>query len=341
MLEALGVPTSKSFSLVETGEPLVRGDEPSPARSSVLVRLSHGHVRFGTFERLARERDVKRLDQLVEFCVARYFRALARRPDESTLEAFFRAVSRGHAALVASFMAAGFVHGVLNTDNMNVTGESFDYGPYRFTPRYEPGFVAAYFDETGRYAFGRQPEVFRWNLERLADALALLPSGNRLHATLLDFEARVLGALAHAVLERLGLSPRDPVSDSILASRCLCFLERTGLPIERFYFDWYGGTASYRRAMTGPNAAAYAGPRWDAVWSELAAYAPRDANRLDHPYFSRDRPCTMHIDEIEAIWKAIAGSDDWTSFEAKIDEVRTMGTALGHSVDPCLTARGG
>eukprot|EP01042_Synura_sphagnicola_P021030 gene21030-26706_t len=148
MLEALGVPTSKSFSLIETGEPLMRGDEPSPTRSSVLVRLSHSHIRFGTFERLAYHNDTETMTNLVAFVIENYYPGCA---DAASL---FDAVVSNSAKLAARWMAAGFVHGVLNTDNMNITGESFDYGPYRFLPYYLPGFTAAYFDHSGLYAYG-------------------------------------------------------------------------------------------------------------------------------------------------------------------------------------------
>ncbi|MBP6741580.1 MAG: YdiU family protein, partial [Deltaproteobacteria bacterium] len=127
-LEALGVYTSKSFSLFETGEMLQRNDEPSPTRSSVLVRLSHSHLRLGSFQRLAHLGDQQRLRALVDFACATHFPHLPSPSPESLL----REVSQRLAYLFASYTAAGFVHGVLNTDNLNLTGESFDYGPYRF-----------------------------------------------------------------------------------------------------------------------------------------------------------------------------------------------------------------
>ncbi|MFN7147707.1 MAG: protein adenylyltransferase SelO family protein, partial [Myxococcota bacterium] len=168
MLEALGVDTSKSFSLFETGEELWRGDEPSPTRSSVLVRLSHSHVRFGSFQRLAAYRDVAGLRKLLDYAIA-HFHPHAKGPAD-----FLRAVSDKVAFTTGRWMVAGFVHGVLNTDNMNVTGESFDYGPWRFLPECDPRFTAAYFDETGLYAYGRQAPAVRWNLDQLARALTPL-----------------------------------------------------------------------------------------------------------------------------------------------------------------------
>ena len=159
MLEALGVYTSKTFSVVETGEELERGDEPSPTRSAVLVRLSHSHIRIGTFQRLAVLGEDEHMRQLIDYCLAQFPGAPppddAPGRDEPAAILLHQAVER-LADLAASYMAAGFVHGVLNSDNMNVTGESFDYGPWRWLPKWEPGFTAAYFDQTGLYAFGRQ-----------------------------------------------------------------------------------------------------------------------------------------------------------------------------------------
>src|SRR6201996_8726064 len=132
MLEALGVPTSRSFSLIETGEDLERGDEPSPTRSAVLVRLSHSHVRFGTFQRHAFFERPDRLTALTDHVVETYYPELADAADRPV--ALLQAVVARDARLTARWMAAGFVHGVLNTDNMNLTGESFDYGPWRFLP---------------------------------------------------------------------------------------------------------------------------------------------------------------------------------------------------------------
>ncbi len=129
MLEALGVNTSKTFSLIETGEELHRGDEPSPTRSAVLVRLSHGHIRIGTFQRLAysaRSRQASRAGRLLPA------QLYGEQPGDDAERAPARAdVVARTAKLAASYMAAGFVHGVLNSDNINVTGESFDYGPWR------------------------------------------------------------------------------------------------------------------------------------------------------------------------------------------------------------------
>ena len=171
MLEALGAYTSKTFSIIETGEDLIRHDEPSPARSCVLVRLGHGHIRFGAFQRLAYEGDAGAIARLADYCIREFDSGLEGLATREKLHAWFERVIARTARLAAQWMAAGFVHGVLNTDNMNVNGESFDYGPWRFLPHTDFSFTAAYFDNSGLYAYGRQPEALMWNLSRFGGTL--------------------------------------------------------------------------------------------------------------------------------------------------------------------------
>ena len=152
--------TSQTFSVIETGEALMRNDEPSPTRSAVLVRLLHSHIRIGSFQRLAYLNKPEELKKLTQHVVRHHYAALDPEAEIKELApAFIRALAGRVAEMVAGWMAAGFVHGVLNTDNFNVTGESFDYGPWRFLPYFDPSFTAAYFDHQRRYAFGRQPQA--------------------------------------------------------------------------------------------------------------------------------------------------------------------------------------
>src|ERR1700761_429839 len=175
MLEAQGAPPSRAFSLIETGENLQRNDEPSPTRSAVLTRLSHSHIRFGTFQRHAYLERADNIARLVDHVAENYYPQIQSHNEiGAKAVAMLSATIQSSARLVARWMAAGFVHGVLNTDNLNITGESFDYGPYRFLPHNDPNFVAAYFDQTGLYSFGRQPEAVFWSLQQLAGCLVLV-----------------------------------------------------------------------------------------------------------------------------------------------------------------------
>ena len=319
MLEALGVETSKSFSLIETGEALTRGDEPSPTRSSVLVRLSHSHIRYGTFQRLAYLKQPDNIERLTDFVLRHYV------PGADTSDRYAALLDHavtGGARLAASYMAAGFVHGVLNTDNINITGESFDYGPYRFAPRYDLSFTAAYFDHYGLYAYGRQAEALHWNVHQLALSLRTVAETDSLVPSFRDFPTRFEAALRQAVLRRLGVEPKDEQSDLALLQAMETALEATGMPLDRFYFDWRGG----RRRGFSPANATYALPVFEPFGQAIAAYEP--AADLSHPYWSDPEPCSLLIDEIESIWSAIDERDDWGPFHAKIAAIRRMGEAM-------------
>ncbi len=330
MLEALGVSTSKSFSLFETGEALSRGDEPSPTRSSVLVRLGHSHVRFGSFQRLHYEGDAERVARLLDYCCEQLLPLGA--VDKAERAARFLAeVTRRSASLCASWMVAGFVHGVLNSDNMVVTGESFDYGPYRFLPHYDPDFVAAYFDHTGLYAFSRQPRAVYRNLERLASSLASQAPLEARRGAIGGFMQELSQARARAALARLGLQPLDPDADQMFASAVWDFLAESRVGYDQFFFDWYGGVASVLRASRSPAAAHYRTRAFEPVAQGFEAHASADPIQLDHPAFRRERPPTLVIDEIESVWQRIAEHDDWSGFEQKIADLRELGDALSSS----------
>lgn len=326
MLEALGVPTSRSFSLIETGEQLVRGDEPSPTRSSVLVRLSHSHVRFGTFQRHAFFEKADRIQALVDHVIADYFPELEGANDRPA--ALLEAVVGRAARLAASWMAAGFVHGVLNTDNMNITGESFDYGPYRFLPKSDPNFTAAYFDHAGLYAFGRQPEAVFWNLQQLAGCLTFVAESEPLIEALNGFGPAYRRELMAAMIRRLGLKPRDEAEDAALVQAAFVGLAEGGeaLRWEPFFFDWFCG-----RTPTGARASLYAGEDFAAFRTAVAAYEPDRPERLSHPYFQGPEPEELLIDEIEAVWARIAEADDWSAFEGKLERIEQARAAWGFS----------
>src|SRR5258705_2510003 len=205
MLEALGVNTSKSFALFEPGESLERGDDPSPTRSAVLTRLSHGHIRIGTFQRFAFLGDTGNIAKLTRYCLEQLYGERPSGDDKENALRLFDLVTRATATLAASYLAAGFVHGVLNSDNINVTGESFDYGPWRFTPEWDPEFTAAYFDNRGLYAFDRQPEAIRWDLAQFAGRPSMVAGIPPPYEVLARGNEPFQSALIQAPLQRLGI----------------------------------------------------------------------------------------------------------------------------------------
>jgi uncharacterized protein YdiU (UPF0061 family) len=315
LLEARGVPTSRALSLIETGEALERGDEPSPTRSAVLVRLQHSHVRFGTFQRAAFFGRSDHIETLVEHVRALYHPAVAPGDAAGLLAAIVAASAR----LTARWIAAGFVHGVLNTDNLNVTGESFDYGPWRFLPHYDPGFTAAYFDHSGLYAFARQPEAVFWNLTQLAGCLKLVADAEPLTGALNGFGPAYIADLRAAFLERLGVRSLGEAADQRLLDSTLALLREGSEPLgwEPLFHDWFAGFSSSARALSGPRGKLYQGEAFDAFRFALFEHEPDRPERLEHPVFSGP-PEDLLIDEVEAIWAAIDKADDWSPLYEKL-----------------------
>ncbi|MEQ1539983.1 MAG: protein adenylyltransferase SelO family protein [Sphingorhabdus sp.] len=307
MLEALGVETSKTFSVIETGEDLMRGDEPSPTRSAVLVRLSHSHIRIGAFQRIAYEDDAAMMQRLVSYCLDNLYEVPHGDNPAATL--LNLAVERV-ADQAASYMVAGFVHGVLNTDNINITGESFDYGPWRFTEFWDPTFTAAYFDHEGLYAFGRQAEAMHWNLAQLAISLRLICEAPPVVAALERFPALFQSALIRRFLWRLAVFSRGDADDRNLIEAAEKAMIRGKISIDTFFARYRGGHVATPAEDD------------DAVSFEglLGAYATPQRPQIP--------TCGMLIDEVEAIWSAISERDDWSPLQEKIVAIREYGAAL-------------
>ncbi len=316
MLEALGVNTSRTFSVVETGEALERGDEPSPTRSAVMTRLSHGHIRIGTFQRLLALKQPDHMAQLVDYCLAQFPGPPP--PDDAPGRSepaviLMHQVVERLADLAASYMVAGFVHGVLNTDNMNISGESFDYGPWRWLPRWEAGFTAAYFDHQGLYSFGRQPEAMHWNCGQLAVALRLLADAPPLIAAMERFGPLYEAALVRRWLWRMGVSRRSAEQDRAVLAAAEAQLRETGAQPDAYFHRHRGG-----RGASG------------ALSEALEA---SDIEDTSQPYWG-ETPQSMLIEEVEAIWDAIDQRDDWQLLEDKIAAIRRMGEAMGAAPEP-------
>ncbi len=323
MLEALGVNTSKTLTLFETHEELHRGDEPSPAKSSVMVRMSHSHIRFGTFQRLAYMENKEGLQQLIEYSVRHYYPEVGGDTFSQTVQNFFHAVMVATADMIASWMAAGFVHGVMNTDNMVITGESFDYGPYRFLPKSDPNFVAAYFDQGGRYRFGRQPEVGLWNLTQLAGCFLGFCTVSELEAVLDNYAETYKSAFRKHLFRRLGLAPtKDNNKDDEFVQTFLTWLTQAEAGFEQSFFDLFCGMASELRLENSPQSSVYKDQAFAPTKRLLFDFEPVAAERLNSPYFEGCEPVTLLLDDIEDIWAQIDEHDDWTKFREHIEWMR-------------------
>ena len=186
-MHAMGIPTTRALAVVGTGEAIVR-DGRLPG--AVLTRVAASHIRVGTFEFALLTRDEALLRRLADYAIARHHPQAAEADDPYL--AFFEAVLEAQAKLIAQWLLVGFVHGVMNTDNMAISGETIDYGPCAFMEAYDPAAVFSSIDHGGRYAYGNQPVAAQWDLARLAETLLGLIDGGQ----------QVAAEAATAVLER-------------------------------------------------------------------------------------------------------------------------------------------
>jgi uncharacterized protein YdiU (UPF0061 family) len=173
-MHALGIPTTRSLAVARTGDVVMR---TTPLPGAVLTRVAASHIRVGTFQYAAALGDRDVLRALLDHAIVRHDPELLDLADDQRAAAFFEAVVERQAALVAKWLLVGFVHGVMNTDNMAVSGETIDYGPCAFLDTYDPATVFSSIDSQGRYAYANQPGIAHWNLARLAESLLSLVPG--------------------------------------------------------------------------------------------------------------------------------------------------------------------
>jgi uncharacterized protein YdiU (UPF0061 family) len=218
-MAGLGIPTTRSLAAVATGEPVYR---ESALPGAILTRVARGHLRVGTFEYFSRRGDVESVQTLVQYAIERLYPE-ASQAERPALE-FFESVVRAQAQLVARWLGVGFVHGVMNTDNTSIAGETIDYGPCAFLDVYHPEKVFSSIDQAGRYAFGRQPGVAAWNLARLAETLLPLLGETRegqveaAQRALDRFESLFQEAWHEQLRRKLGLARIDEEGLSLAAS---------------------------------------------------------------------------------------------------------------------------
>jgi uncharacterized protein YdiU (UPF0061 family) len=228
-MHALGVPSTRALAMVLTGEVVLR-DGYLPG--AVLTRVAASHVRVGSFEYFAAQGDQESLKRLVDYVVARHYPDLWD-ADNRALSLVQRVVEK-QAALLAAWMMIGFVHGVMNTDNMTLSGETIDFGPCAFMEAYHPDTVFSSIDQFGRYAYGRQPSIAQWNLARLAEALLPLIDSDEKKAVerateaISAFSSRYHAYWLHGMRQKLGLRVAEE-DDRELAQRFLDGLQRAGV----------------------------------------------------------------------------------------------------------------
>jgi uncharacterized protein YdiU (UPF0061 family) len=310
-LHALNIPTTRSLAVVTTGEPVYR-EEVLPG--AILTRVAASHIRVGTFQYAAALDDIAALKSLADYTIQRHYPDLA--GAENPYLALLHAVIARQAALIAQWMHVGFVHGVMNTDNMTISGETIDYGPCAFMDEYHPSTVFSSIDAQGRYAYVKQPPIAQWNLARLAETLLPLIATDALNAIKLAEEA------IHAFPEKyeqewlagmrtkLGLPDESP-EDALLIKDLLACMRQHKM--------------DYTNTLRG---LATDGTMEHADVPEVQAWLARWQSRVNHAQ-AREAMLTAnpaviprnHL--VEAALKAATEDNDFAPFEALLAVLST------------------
>jgi uncharacterized protein YdiU (UPF0061 family) len=338
-MAAFGIPTTRMLAAVTTGETVVR-DTPLPG--AVLTRVAASHVRVGTFQFFAARGDTEGVRLLADHVIARHYPQAA--DSDRPYRALFEQVIARQAELVARWLLVGFIHGVMNTDNMSIAGETIDYGPCAFMDAYDPATVFSSIDHYGRYAYGNQPQIAQWNLARLAEALLPLLADDRDQAVataqdaLGGFAARFETAWHAGMRTKLGLSTQRE-GDQPLAADLLNAMAENKADFTLTFRALCDAAAdpaadtAVRRLFADP--AGYDG--WAAAWRQRLGQEPQDgatrraAMRAVNPAF------IPRNHRVEAVIEAAVTRDDFAPFEellAVLARPYDDQPALAHYAEP-------
>ncbi len=281
-MHALGIPTTRALAAVATGEPVYR-ERPLPG--AVLTRIAASHIRVGTFQFFAAHASTDKVRLLAEYSIARHY------PQATNALELLTAVRDAQAALIAKWMLVGFIHGVMNTDNMAISGETIDYGPCAFMDTYSPKTVFSSIDQNGRYAYGQQPSIAVWNLSRLAETL--LPLIHDDEKTAVDIATDVLRRFMpvyethwlNGMRAKLGITVPDD-SDRQLITDFLQILEAQKLDFAQ----------SFRRLSTGQTPDA----NWAKRWQPRRTATPAEMDAVNPLYIPRNHKVEEALKSAEA-----------------------------------------
>lgn len=273
-MHGLGLPTTRSLAVINTGEPVYR---ESVRKGAILVRVAASHIRVGTFEYLAARRDYQSLKSLADYAIARHYPEITE--TAGRYREFLRAVIDRQAALVAQWQLMGFIHGVMNTDNMAISGETIDYGPCAFMNRYDPDTVFSSIDYAGRYAYGNQPAIALWNLTRFAEALLPLldpdtePAIAIAQETLGEYPKLFEEFWLSGMQRRLGLATSEP-SDRELVTSLLTWMQAARADFTNTFRDLSGPPPAAEIYQAEPFRT------WQASWQRRLQREGRPADEI-------------------------------------------------------------
>jgi uncharacterized protein YdiU (UPF0061 family) len=279
-LHALGIPTTRALAVVATGEDVLR---ETVLPGAVLARVAASHIRVGTFQYAAMNGGPQLVRRLADYSIRRHHPEAAEA--DNPYLAFYEAVIDTQASLVAQWMLVGFVHGVMNTDNMAISGETIDYGPCAFMDAFDPATVFSSIDHGGRYAYGNQPHIAQWNLARLAEALLPLIDDDEptaiaaATAALHSFPERFARFRRAGMQAKLGLTDAGDVTDAVIDD-LLGLLHQQAVD----YTSSFRALSALLRGDAGPARSLFAEDAgfaaWTQRWREQLAHEPFDARRI-------------------------------------------------------------
>ncbi|MBB3233298.1 protein adenylyltransferase SelO [Phyllobacterium endophyticum] len=317
-MAALGIPTTRALAAVLTGETVAR---ETALPGAVLTRVASSHIRIGTFQFFAARRDIDGLRALADHVIARHYPDVAH--DQNPYIALLSAVISAQAALVARWMLVGFIHGVMNTDNMSIAGETIDYGPCAFMDEYDPATVFSSIDRAGRYAYGNQGPVAQWNLVRLAEALLPLIAEDQDEAVALAQEAldafapRFEAAFLAGMRKKIGLFTEE--EDDLALVKALLDIMAANHADFTLTFRYLNDAAEGDDKVSSLLAGTSAVQDWLAQWRERTAREVqtgserRTAMRRVNPLF------IPRNHRVEEVIQAAVQHQDFTPFHTLLD----------------------
>ncbi len=331
-LHHMGVRTSRCLSMIETGLSLWRGDEPSPTRSCVMVRMSRSHIRFGTFERLHYFQRPDLTQKLLDHVIEQYYQHLVSEHDKYAL--FYAELVQRVAELAAQWMAAGFCHAVLNTDNMSITGESFDYGPYAFIPSYQPHFTAAYFDYYGRYCYSHQPDICKLNLQMLQATLKCVIDPSDMELGLASFDEHYHREYSSLMLKKLGFHHLQNPEAAELLKLTIQFLQDSQVGYHQFFYEMSRTFSSQWRDEPGlvmltsdilpATRSSELFDQWCILYHKiLNNFQPAHIDIIAQNLALHNPKTVLLKPVIESVWEAIVQQDNWLPFYELIQQIQS------------------
>jgi uncharacterized protein YdiU (UPF0061 family) len=313
-MAALGIPSTRALAAVTTGEVVIR---ETVLPGAVLTRVASSHIRVGTFQFFAVRGDVEALRLLADHVVARHYPEAAR--SERPYRALLDAVVRAQAELIARWMLVGFIHGVMNTDNMSVAGETIDYGPCAFMDAYDPAAVFSAIDRHGRYAYSNQPAIGEWNLTRLAECLlpllnddsdaAVAEAEQALDAYRPTFERAFLGGLRR----KLGLFTEED-GDAELGRDLLQAMGENGADFTNTFRRLSDAASGDEDGVRGLFANPSAFDEWLPRWRQRLVQEPTDAATRRDAMLATNPAFIPRNHRVEAVIRAAVDEGDFAPF---------------------------